>query len=639
MVLPELDLQVALDLAFCDLRQNLVVTRAYGNGPVSIGERQGHTFLRGIGVTLIGIELGGFKPFAEIQRIPIRPLTLIYGANSSGKSSLIHSILLINHALENGNLDVHQTKIGGESIDLGGFSQYVHRHEQKRVFEWGMQMHHKVVEEVVECLGGFEAAGVTFQVGLPEESGTSPTGSPAPVLLSFELALNGRKMLRLERRPNGRLHSVGLEFNHPVLTSAIKRLVEKEATRQADKQAGTLQGRSWYEFQDADFLNAERNEELQAAFQSAFKDEVARMMGDWNTITQDVDTDFSRVPFDTQHFFPRGQAPEGEEEDYAYIYRDYEPAYILDSLTGDRVPGDYGWIVRVLRFELEKLLDMYATAFSRRLRSVSYLGPLRCYPPRHLTGMHDQDPNWFSGGGHAWDVLRRSPELLVEVNRWLAAPSRLAKPYELVVRQLTDLRTITADLQPRLEECLAKLRADATVSVSGQAEAIIETLLSSRPTSAFSEIVLQDRSSKTEVSHRDIGQGISQVLPVLVNALASSNRVLAIEQPELHLHPALQAELGDVFIEAALGDRRNTLLLESHSEHLLLRLMRRMRETHRGTLPEGKRPVTPDDVAVLYVEPVGSRSIVREMPLNERGELVKDWPGGFFEEGLREVLM
>ena len=63
---------------------------------------------------------------------------------------------------------------------------------------------------------------------------------------------------------------------------------------------------------------------------------------------------------------------------------------------------------------------------------------------------------------------------------------------------------------------------------------------------------------------------------------------------------ALQAELGDVFIESALGERRNTFLLETHSEHLLLRVMRRMRETADQTLPSGLPTVHPDDVRVLY---------------------------------------
>ena len=66
--------------------------------------------------------------------------------------------------------------------------------------------------------------------------------------------------------------------------------------------------------------------------------------------------------------------------------------------------------------------------------------------------------------------------------------------------------------------------------------------------------------------------------------------------------------------------------------------MRRMRETDAGELHDGLQEVHPEDVMVLFVEPDGPQSIIREMPLNERGELVKAWPGGFFEEGIREIF-
>ena len=112
---------------------------------------------------------------------------------------------------------------------------------------------------------------------------------------------------------------------------------------------------------------------------------------------------------------------------------------------------------------------------------------------------------------------------------------------------------------------------------------------------------------------------------------------MAVEQPEIHLHPAVQAELGDVFLESAL-ESRNTFLIETHSEHILLRIMRRIRETHNGGLPDGFPAVRPKDVMVLFVEPDGHGSIIREMPLNDHGELVKAWPGGFFEEGMREIF-
>lgn len=65
---------------------------------------------------LTALRIGNFKAFAESQRIPVRPLTLIYGANSSGKSSVLHSMILARHALETGDLDVHRTNVGGESV-------------------------------------------------------------------------------------------------------------------------------------------------------------------------------------------------------------------------------------------------------------------------------------------------------------------------------------------------------------------------------------------------------------------------------------------------------------------------------------------------------------------------------------------
>src|SRR5439155_8516711 len=134
----------------------------------------------------------------------------------------------------------------------------------------------------------------------------------------------------------------------------------------------------------------------------------------------------------------------------------------------------------------------------------------------------------------------------------------------------------------------------------------------------------------TIVTHRDVGIGISQVLPVLVAAYASNQKILAMEQPKIHLHPALQAELGDLFITSALGEQKNTFILETHSEHLILRIMRRLRESYSGKLPPNVPEIKPEHVSVLFVEPTRVGSVIREMPLNERGELVKAWPGGFF---------
>ena len=151
-------------------------------------------------------------------------------------------------------------------------------------------------------------------------------------------------------------------------------------------------------------------------------------------------------------------------------------------------------------------------------------------------------------------------------------------------------------------------------------------------------LIFIDKITQTTVSDRDVGMGVNQLIPILVNCYESSNGLVAIEQPEIYLHPKLQAELGDLFIESALGEQKNTFIIETHSENLLLRIMRRMRQTFYDELPEGVPPIKPEDISLLFVNPDEDGSIVMEMPLNKKGELKKSWPGGFFEEGLEEVF-
>lgn len=86
------------------------------------------------------IGIGNFKAFAETQHIPIRPLTLIYGANSSGKSSFIHGLIFASHAIDKGEIDIYRTDIGGDSVDLGGFRQYIYRRDYSRRMEWAAEL-------------------------------------------------------------------------------------------------------------------------------------------------------------------------------------------------------------------------------------------------------------------------------------------------------------------------------------------------------------------------------------------------------------------------------------------------------------------------------------------------------------------
>ena len=135
---------------------------------------------------------------------------------------------------------------------------------------------------------------------------------------------------------------------------------------------------------------------------------------------------------------------------------------------------------------------------------------------------------------------------------------------------------------------------------------------------------LHDRRSGLTVTGSDVGFGIGQVLPLITEGIISEGRVICVEQPEIHLHPRLQAQLADFFIETSTSrwTEPNQWILETHSEALMLRIQRRIRE---GRLD-------PRQVAVHYVLPVASGSVVREMRLDRDGEFLESWPEGFFEE-------
>lgn len=137
----------------------------------------------------------------------------------------------------------------------------------------------------------------------------------------------------------------------------------------------------------------------------------------------------------------------------------------------------------------------------------------------------------------------------------------------------------------------------------------------------------------------DVGSGLGYLLPVLVGLFDSDNKVqVLIQQPELHLHPALQASLGDVVLEAT--SEGSSAVIETHSEHLLLRLLRRVRQSARpgGTAPAGMS-LRPDQLVVLYFDPqVAGQTRVKRLRVSEDGDFLDRWPRGFFDDRDKELF-
>lgn len=144
-----------------------------------------------------------------------------------------------------------------------------------------------------------------------------------------------------------------------------------------------------------------------------------------------------------------------------------------------------------------------------------------------------------------------------------------------------------------------------------------------------------DESTNTTVHPQDMGVGISQSLPIIIASTLYKYTNIYIEQPELHLHPKLQMELADEFIKN-MHENKNNFILETHSEHILLRIMKRMRHTDENIIEDKSLKLTPADICLLYVDNNGETTYIKELELDKDGTLLDPWPNGFFEEGYKE---
>jgi predicted ATPase len=150
---------------------------------------------------------------------------------------------------------------------------------------------------------------------------------------------------------------------------------------------------------------------------------------------------------------------------------------------------------------------------------------------------------------------------------------------------------------------------------------------------------LLDTGAGSFVLPSEVGAGISQLIPVVVAAIEGRGGLSLVEQPEIHVHPAVQVGLGDLLIEAATREgAKRSLVVETHSEHLILRLLRRIRETTHKELEEEAPAFSRDRLSVLYVEGDTGGVRVRRLRVDERGEFVDRWAKGFFAERMEELL-
>lgn len=229
-------------------------------------------------------------------------------------------------------------------------------------------------------------------------------------------------------------------------------------------------------------------------------------------------------------------------------------------------------LVQIFSFEIEHLF-----------RFVYYIGPLREWPERFHPAAGETPEDVGLRGERAIDVIwmvkgREGKRLEGKTNQWLKEFGFAEKAK--VKRVMENYYQMIVEPFPRLKVNLA-----------------------------------------------DIGFGASQVLPIVVEGFyADEGSTLLIEQPEIHLHPKAQAALGDLLIDIA--KERKTLIVETHSEHLLSRIRRR--------IAEGR--IKREDVVIYFFTLKEGRTHIKPIQLNELGQFeFEEWPEDFFAEDYKEA--
>jgi predicted ATPase len=234
-------------------------------------------------------------------------------------------------------------------------------------------------------------------------------------------------------------------------------------------------------------------------------------------------------------------------------------------------------------------------ALERTLKTLFYLGPLRAYPERRYPWSGAQPEDMGRAGEQAIDAILASRERQITISR--GRGHRRATLEEYVALWLRNLGLIHS------------FRVEA-IDAGGQ----------------LYRVLVRKTARAPEVLVTDIGFGVSQILPVLALCFyVPEGSTILLEQPEIHLHPAVQAGLADVFIDA-WRKRRVQILLESHSEHLLRRLQRRIAE----------EAIAPTDVAVYFCTNEGGESGLRPLAIDLFGN-IENWPKDFFGDEFGEV--
>lgn len=478
------------------------------------------------------ISLVNFKGFQSLDQLAIRPITVLCGTNSCGKSSILQSLLLLKQTFE--SQDPNQTLLlNGRFVHLGAFENLVFQKRKDHSLQLALTC--RIKRPDFRRTGSRTMPPLHFWIRdlLPAELQTE---GKAEYQLSYKVAMNQEKT----RRP---------KYHKPIVVESMSYSIAAVLP-----DGDTIPGAS---------INLhKRDDDLYALTWHSFDRRMRPDHREAQDGTADAKVEFANLT-------PKNIALEA------------------DDARPER-PND-------LLFLFRRFNDMLQTVMS----SLTYLGPLREEPSRRYIYEDEVVEVGTKGENSAYLFLAEQDRNIAD--HYFYNPA--------------------SDGFTEHKHCKLGDAMDEWLRLMGIAG------FKAEPTNEIIYLNLNaGQESKTRVSIADVGFGVSQIFPVILEGLKMPARnTLLLEQPEIHLHPDLQMQLADFFVALALSGKR--IIVETHSDHIVNRLVRRIVEDEHNRMREL--------IGIYFIRRGPDTAECEEVKIDDsRG--ITNWPPGFFDQTAKE---
>jgi len=584
------------------------------------------------------LSLTNFKSFKDTQTIVFAPVTLLFGPNSVGKSAILMALFYLQQILNKGQCDPQRIEaLGGKLI--GGFKNLVHQRNLKDsitikleydkdnrvgssydflsdllseddiqirlsspvitakkiaiqfVISWSEQQQTAYVSNYKVWFDGIEIAEVTSDAGLKQPQITS---------------LNYLHPLLLPQDHDDWLIDC-FDSDVPIHNALFGKVLDLKGINNPSHSEIADGAECPFENEDDPKVFADD------CYISTFH-EALNFERDMNSLYGGAD---KLILVDGKRFIHAPIGIDGLSGALPHLGRKLKSSLYLNDEKQNEI------FIELLSDILVAPLDN----LSNFLNDSLCIGPLREIPDaRHQPNTYVEQKEWYKGLA-AWDVLAKADSNLISsVDNWISSEDRLALGYGLarrVDKYHAEIRRVKAsDVFLQAEQQL-----ELTENIKNDSQSVYADVEDIKYT-----YTLFDLNNYMPISPSDVGVGISQIFPLVVAALSRNKGLIACEQPELHIHPRIQVAVGDLLTQI---DKGANFLIETHSEHLILRLLRRIRETSYGENSQDKK-LKPSDISVVYLNPSKEGVKVIHYEVTPDGDFTKDWPQGFFEERYEE---